>query len=1314
MPEVFARSVARWPDRIAVEIPPGASGRQRSKTTYADLAARSAVVANRLDGLAEADRIVVLLFDRHDPDLFAAMLGVLRAGAAYTCVEPIAATSQLPFVVEDAAPAAIVTNSRHAPAARTSASGVTVVEIDGPTVAPSPVATRRSPSPRDLAYVIYTSGTTGRPKGVMIEHRSIANLVASDVETFRLTPQDRVAQGSSAVYDSSIEETWLAWSAGATLVVMDDETARLGPDLVDWLADERISVLCPPPTLLRTTGCADPDRRLPDLRLLYVGGEPLPRDVAATWARGRRLENGYGPTECTVTVVRGRVEADGPITIGRPVRGHTAHVVDDRLRPVDDGEVGELCIAGPGLARGYLGRAGLTERQFVEHPEFGRVYRTGDLVRRGPDGNLTCLGRIDTQVKIRGHRLETEGIETVLAEHDAVREAAVIVRGSGPTAQLVAYVAATDPKRPPTSETLRAHVAERLPAAAVPSAVTVIEGLPRTAGGKLDRKALAELASTQPTPLPSSHTSDGTLTEIGALVSAAVRDALILDVEPDPDGDFFDALGGDSLRAALVVTALRADERTSDVAVRDIYELRTIRALARRLEESDARARPEPPERAAASAAARPSPIPANVIQSAWLLFQALSSAPILWLAAFVIFPFLLRWLGVAGSLVAGPFIAIALLALWTPIGIWLAVLGKRILIGRYVEGRYPVWGGFHVRNWFVQQFVRFIPWGFLSGTVFMNSALRALGARIGDRVHIHRGVDVLSGGWDLLEIGDDVSLGRDAAVRLLELADGHVIVAPITIESGATLDVRAGVAGGATVERDAYLDPLSALPAGTTLATGRRASGVPALDVGPSPEPPPITHGRAMSPRKHGALMVILGFASGITLWIPMLSLMLWAVVTWELDPDAVIGWLFDPTFSATVLWPIAAITLVGAPLGLVLSALACRLLGSVPDGVTERWSAAYIRIWMKVALVEGSGRWLSGTLMWPVWLRAAGMKVGRGCEISTITGVIPEQVTIEGPSFLADGIYLGEPVVHRGSVRVAPVRLAANTFLGNHVVIPPGTTMPSDVLLGVCTVADSSMDQAGRSWFGHPAFVLPRREIVEADRELTHDPSPIRWFSRATWEVARFLLPLPPVLAALCWFSLVGPRYVSQQSLLTQWWTIVWVTTSFGCAFLGAIVVLKWSLLGRVRPGRHPLWSCWCSRWDFLYVAWGAYARGLLAPFEGTLWLPWYLRCMGSRIGRRAVLGGGFTQVVDPDMLEIGDDATVSCLFQAHSFEDRVLKVDHVRIGARSTVRHGALLLYGADVAEDADVAAHSVVMKRERLLPGRRYSGCPVRPE
>jgi non-ribosomal peptide synthetase-like protein len=377
----------------------------------------------------------------------------------------------------------------------------------------------------------------------------------------------------------------------------------------------------------------------------------------------------------------------------------------------------------------------------------------------------------------------------------------------------------------------------------------------------------------------------------------------------------------------------------------------------------------------------------------------------------------------------------------------------------------------------------------------------------------------------------------------------------------------------------------------------------------------------------------------------------------------------------------------------------------------VISRWSLAYIRVVLKTGIVESAGNWLSGTLFWPAWLRLAGMRVGRGCEISTIIDVVPELIDIGDWSFLADGIYLGGPHVHRGTVSLAPTRLGANSFVGNHAVIAGGEQLPDDVLIGISTPSARAAVTSGSSWFGSPPFALPRR-APEHDRRLTHDPSAVRYGTRVFWEVLRVTLPVGPLLGLVAWFealALLGQSFEGPVFLLG---VVPVVSGAVGLALCVVVLALKWILLGRVRPGIHPLWSCWCSRWDFLYVVWRMYARGALSAFEGTALLPWYLRAMGMRIGRGVVLGPGFAQVVDPDMLTFDDGATVACAFQAHTFEDRVLKIDRVAIGAHATVGTGAVLLYGADIGAGARVAPQSVVMKKERLLPGHSYEGCPTR--
>ena len=675
---------------------------------------------------------------------------------------------------------------------------------------------------------------------------------------------------------------------------------------------------------------------------------------------------------------------------------------------------------------------------------------------------------------------------------------------------------------------------------------------------------------------------------------------------------------------------------------------------------------------------------------------------------------FLLRELGLIPFLLLCPLLVFTSLIAYTPVAVLNAVVMKRLLIGRYRQLREPVWGSFYVRNWMVQQTVRLVPWRLLQGTVFQIAALRALGARIGSRVHIHGGVNLLQGGWDLLEIGDDVTLSQDAAVRLVDLDDGHVIVGPVSLGEGSTLDVRAGVSGDTVLEPEAFLTALSNLPGGGLIPRGERWDGIPAMPAGESPPRPALPAGeRIVSSFRHGVALIAARFGFwlivGHALVLPAIVLALFH----EVDANDLLSWLSSPSYSLSVL--IAAFTMVilPVPLSIAIQALAMRTMGKIPSGVISRWSYAYVRVCLKTRLVQSAGEWLSGTLFWPLWLRIAGMKVGRGCEISTIIDVVPELIEIGAESFFADGIYLSGPRVHRGTVTLAQTRLGENTFLGNHVVVPAGQQLPDNVLIGICTVADDTMIRRDTAWFGHAPFELPRREVIEFDRRLTHEPSFIRYIDRVFWELLRSAILVVPMLIFPIWFHLLttARETVSRQLFFLA--VVPLASVGLVAIFCLLVLVLKWGLLGRVRPGIHAFWSCWCSRWDFLYVAWAFYASSALSFLEGTLLLSWYLRAMGARVGRKVVLGGGFAQVVDPDMLKFEDGATVSCQFQAHTFEDRVLKIDRVIIRRRATVGTGTVLLYGADIGARTHVAPHSVVMKRESLLEGHSYCGCPTRP-
>jgi non-ribosomal peptide synthetase-like protein len=1304
----FEAAAERWPGNVAIDVPPSATRPHRVKVTYAELRARAAALAWQVYELASEDCVAAILLPRTSELVYVAQVGVLMAGAAHACLDPSFPDAQVEAVLEDALPICILTDSDGAERLRGLRMGRPGPPVIDLTRSPQGCMARRGPSPpwlsgKSLAYVIFTSGTTGKPKGVMIEHAAISNLILGEHQDFPVTPSDRVAQSSSCAYDSSIDEAWMALSSGAALVVMDDEAARLGPDLPGWLAREGVTIFCPTPTLLRSAGKPDLQRVLPRLRRVLVGGEPLPEDVAAHWSGVPELVNDYGPTECSVVALRGRITPGGPIHIGAPVPGIAAWVLDDQMREAPPGVTGEIYLGGAGLARGYRNDPELTARKFIVHPEMGRVYRTGDLGSRDARGLFRCLGRVDSQVKVRGHRIELEAIEACLARQPGIREAACALQGQGGTARIVAFIVPDAPGEPPRLEDLRELLRRELPEHAIPGHILALDHLPRSLSGKLDRRKLpaVQLERLEGVIVPPRTPAEQRVVE-------AFREALGMQGPVSVGHDFFHHLGGDSLRAALAISILRRSPDTCSLTVRDLYEARTAEALARRASAEAPGPPPTPRERR------RGWPVLATVAQTLFLLAGLYLVGPAAYLLASQAGPEALHSLGIAGFLLITPIVAAVLTGLYLIGTVSLAVALKWALIGRYRPRREPVWGSFHVRNWMVTMAARAIPWRLLSETVFQNAVLRLLGARIGRRVHIHRGVNLLHGGWDLLDLGDDVTLSRDVALRVIDFHDGEVIAAGVSIGAGATLEVRAGVGGGARVGPGAYLTSHSFLPPGAEAPAGECWSGIPASRSGPSPAPPRLDETEAeATPWLQGLAITGGRMALSLSASVPLALLAL--SLAWGLGVDevAAVEWMHHPTLEPGALALLGLALAAYAPLSLIGQCLTMRALGRVREGVIRRWGWGYVRVVLKADLADSANEWLSGTLMWPMWLRGAGMAIGKRTEVSTVFDTVPELTEIAEDSFLADGAYLGGPAIHRGTVTLARTRLGKKVFLGNYAVAPCGATIPDGVLLGVCTVAPAAAMTPGTSWFGHPPFELPKREEPKLNESLTYRPSWIRYLNRVFWEQLRFTLALPPAALGL------GAVYLAllADDHAPLWAMLAFVVPGLELAYLASLctlaVALKWALLGKVRPGTHPLWSCWCSRWDFNYTAWHHWAQGPASALEGTLWMNAYLRALGVRIGKHVVISDALALVVDPDMIECQDDVTSSALFQAHTFEDRELKLGQVSLKERSTVGSAALLLYGAEVGEGASALGNSVVMKHERLLPGQAYAGSPTRP-
>ncbi|MEU7731472.1 amino acid adenylation domain-containing protein, partial [Streptomyces sp. NPDC040724] len=456
-------------------------------------------------------------------------------------------------------------------------------------------ADRTSPVlPAHPAYAIYTSGSTGTPKGVLVTHGGLANHARWMRCEVPLAPHDRVLFRAPLTFDGAIPEFWLPLLTGASVHVAPEHIVRDPEQIMAHVRRHALTVAKFVPSLLAVALRAVPEGTGLPLTRVLSGGERLTPALAAevTEAWGVRLHNVYGPTESTVIVAAHEVDAQtdtGQVPIGRPVANSGLYVLDAALRPVPVGVPGELHVAGAQLARGYLNRPGLTADRFVPNP-FGvpgeRMYRTGDVVRRRTDGRLDYLGRTDDQVKLRGYRIELGEIEAVVAAHPHVRQAAVIVREDVPgEPRIVAYVVPT-PGTAPDARAVRAAAAAHLPEYMVPSAVVTLGALPLTANAKLDRRLLPAPAS-ESYGVRAHTVPRGPLEESLAVVWS---DVLRLDRVGVSDS-FFD-LGGDSIRAVRLAGALRTAGH--EVSIRDLFEHRTIEALAGHLEARDPRSAPRP------------------------------------------------------------------------------------------------------------------------------------------------------------------------------------------------------------------------------------------------------------------------------------------------------------------------------------------------------------------------------------------------------------------------------------------------------------------------------------------------------------------------------------------------------------------------------------------------------------------------------------------------------------------------------------------------------------------------------------------------
>jgi non-ribosomal peptide synthetase-like protein len=1302
--DLFEACAQRAPDQVALIF-------DQHQLTYAELdAAADRVAAGLIASGVAAGQLVGLWLPR-GIDLLIAQLGIAKSGAGWLPFDADTPVERIAVCLDDAQAAGIVSCLHFAPQLMSASCPVWTVEN---LLVTSTDARRSDVRAHDPAYVIYTSGSTGKPKGIEISQGAICHFLRSENAVLDVRASDRVYQGFSVAFDMSFEEIWISYLVGATLWLAPKELAGDPEALPLALANNQVTVLHAVPTLLALFS-----HDVDSLRLINLGGEMCPQALVTRWDKpGRALFNTYGPTEATVSASLAALQTGEPVTIGRPLPNYGLMVIDPdpahALTLLARGALGELAITGPGVALGYLGRPDLTAEKFLANPwstgEHDRhLYRTGDLARIDEHGNVDCLGRTDSQVKIRGFRVELGEIEAVLVEQAGVGTAAVLLRQEAGIDQLVAFLV-VDAADVPTAAMLRSALMQVLPPYMVPGHYETLTEMPRLTSGKIDRNSLkirpltfvAVDAAASDAPL--NMAEEALFGALGTIFPGQpIRRTL----------DFFTDLGGHSLFAARLASALRADPRFAHVTVSDIYKNRLVGRIADVLAEAppatvapDLNWTPPVTWRRWLCGAGQAAAIPALV---------ALRMAQ--WLAPFFTYHY---FTGDPGdSIVRAIAISVGVFMLATLLEFGFAIVAQLLLVRRLKPGRYPLWGLTYYRWWLADRVIESAPAYLLSGSSLYNGWLRALGARIGSDVVI--GSMTLRAAH-LLTIGSGSSIGNATNFENARVQHGELIIGAITLGEHTCVGSYSILEGNTSIGDYGHLDAQSALSDGMTIPAGRNWSGSPASDTGPfdmgSNRPrPPVSYLRKSCEAVYfvfGALLITTLF------FMPVFpSFML---IDWLDDADRS-PWLqssneaFQLTKYFIMACPAAAVMILCT--ALLSAGIRWGLLPRLQPGSWPVHSNVYCRKWLVNQIQESSLHVLHGvyaTVFAPFWYRLLGAKVGRDAEISTALGVIPDMLTLGDETFIADAVLLGDEQIDGGWMTMQPTVISRRSFVGNAAYIPDGTILPENVLIGVCSRApENHQMKEGDTWFGSPPINLPARETVSGFPEnLTFHPSPQRRLARGLIEAFRIIAPHAIVTA-------VGYTVVLDLMPLAGagvWWPVLRSLALTGMAY-GAgsflfVALFKWLLLGRYDQRSVPMWTpfVWLSEAATnLYE--GVAVLNFMNYLRGTPMLPWALRLLGCKIGRGVYMDT--TQITEFDCVSIGDYSEINALAcpQTHLFEDRVMKIDHVIIGKRVYMGPRSLVLYGAVVGDDARLGALTLVMKGEFIPAGSSWRGCPAAP-
>jgi non-ribosomal peptide synthetase-like protein len=1288
--QFFEDTVLLYPDNIAIEC-------GETRYTYSEVDQ----IANRLayflqeHGVAPEEKVAILL--PRSPMVYLAMLGILKAGGAYIPIDPEAPGERVNFIMYDSGAKMLITSDSILEHIADHLDHHPVFNVDHqlneldcyPNTKPFVI----NRSPGDLCYIIYTSGSSGEPKGVLLEHRNVANYIAGAQDIYPVDHTHRVLQGFSVSFDASIEEIWVTFSVGATLVVGTFDIMRSGDRFASILNDLNITFLSCAPTLLSMV-----HEDIPDLKILIFGGEVCSTDIAHRWCKpGRLVYNTYGPTEAAVIATYSVLQPDEAVTIGRPLIGYDIAIVNEQLEPVTEGQEGEILIGGESVARGYLHRDELTSQKFIETDRLNghsmkRYYKTGDLAKYAPNGEIVFMGRADAQVKVRGFRVELAEIEELLITCNGVQAAAVALDSA--TQQLAAYVV-VDPDIEIDREVITDLLRIKLPYYMIPSTLDVIDELPMTTSQKIDRKRL---------PAPQTPLSFSANKEIIAPVTVLEKEMVAIMAKNfnrdniSMDDHFFNDLGGHSLLAALVVSEMRINPIFSNMSVVDVYKHPVLSDLANELEKKKPKPQSEPKKERDINNPSKWNYYMCIFSQGIAMIFLLLLFG-IEWLGPFFVYSYYYQAdNGVIFSMGTMLLMYFALM----PILSLFAVAFKWAVIGHIKAGKYKLWGSYYFRFWIVDKVINICPINYFTGTSIMNIFLRAVGAKIGRNVYIN--TSAISA-FDLVNIGDNVSICTDTHLRGYNIADGYLYIGKIELEDDCFVGTRCNLSHNIRMERNSSIDDLTLVSEGSVIPANEQWSGSPAVKVGINGQQ---EHHDLWSLHNSFLFFISIFLIPLITMLAYFPGLMLITHLAYVSEGFHFLWTTIGVGVSFVVL------------LTVIITILKWLMLGNIKEGKYPVNSIFYYKKWffdqlMKLSLqVIGT---LYTTLYLQIWFRMLGVKMGKRVEIATVEFISPDLLETGDECFLADSVSVGASHVRNGYITIAKAHIGSRTFVGNSAVISPGTRLGDDVLVGVLSKMSKEDLPAkdGTSWFGSPAVYLPKRDINhDFSAKRTYKPTRMLFFLRYTIEFFRISLPATLFITLAALITDVASYLQVTKSLWELF--MVFPFLYLGAAILGSFImaVLKWVVIGKYKPAKKPLWSNYVWRSELVT---GVYENFLVLFFlnilTGTPFIKYPLRMLGCKIGKKACIFT--TQITEFDLIKMGDNSVLNdnCTLQTHLFEDRVMKMSYVDIGEGCSVGGMAVVLYDSKMEDHSILQPLSVLMKSETLPANGVFVGVPANP-